>query len=256
MKQLNEYKISDHWAIRRNERIDGMEIIYPSAMFSETDDKETIKKVLDEKIRFGIRTRVVAYQMLHDTESQQTNVTVFAQVQLKKDGKIFTPIIKSTADGKTYAGNVFIGITKNDTLITLLNIPMNVADPVSLAKKAAAHLGNTPPEEISVKTLDKALMTLDVDFLVKAKESADNAPKKEFSQENLPYKVKKDYIKSSPGRPNFITHDVFGRGEIKSSEQGMNGKWNNVMVQFPTPVGLKRFPTIYADAFFMKATPA
>jgi hypothetical protein len=251
MKYLYEYKLSEHWLTRKRDRIDNMEITYPPELFVQTDDKIAIKSLLDEKIRFGLRTRALAYEMLHDSDSTQFNVTIIARVQLRRNSKIFTPIIKTVADGKFYIGNVFVGISKGDTTITLLNVPESLSDYTALAKKTMEHMGNTSSENIVVKTLEKANMILDVDFLIKAKENAANAPKQITSPNDLDYKVKKDYIKSSPGRPNFITHKIYCRGEIKSSEPGMSGRFNKVVVQFPAPYGIKTFPTMYTDSYFL-----
>ena len=92
MQQLNEYKLSNHWLDRKRERIDAMEIFFPLELFSSIENKEEIRSLLIEKIKFGIKTRLLAYEMLHDTDALSTNVTVFARISLKKDGKIFLPI--------------------------------------------------------------------------------------------------------------------------------------------------------------------
>ncbi len=249
---LKEYINTGHWSQRVNDRaVNIEEIVYPPAIFEGVENKEALKVALDERIKKIIRARILAYQVLQDPDSSKYVSTVIVSMQLRKGGQLYTPVFK--VDGGD--GNIYIGLTHNNTLLTLLVMPKEKVDPYSLTQRAIAHMKaqgiNITEDDVVVKALDKNTALVDVDSviqqLVAEKEAPMGVPK---TPEDLPYKAKKDYLKSTPGRPNFVTHNQFGRGEIMSSEQGMGGKWNNISIKFPQ--GVKTFKTMYALGYFGK----
>jgi hypothetical protein len=246
---LNEYIITKHWDQRVNDRaVNISEIVYPPAIFENVENKEELKAALDERIKKIIRARLLAYQVLQDADSSKYVSTVIVSIQLRKSGKLYSPIFKVEGGD----GNTYVGLSHNNTLLTLLVMPKEKIDPHSLTQRAIAHMkGTISEDDVEVKTASNYEALLDVDSTIQqmtaGKEAPMGVPK---TAQDLPYKVKKDYLKSTPGRPNFITHKDYGRGEITQSEQGMGGKWNNVIVKFP--IGVKTFRTLYADNFFLK----
>lgn len=252
MKKLKEYVLTNHWTQRVNERaVEIPEILYPSAVFADVENKEELKSVLDERIKKIIRTRLLAYQTQQDSDPSKYVSTVVVTPQLKKGGKMYIPTFKVVGGD----GNTYVGLTHKNSLITLLVLPWEKTDPHSLTQRTIAHMKNQgtniTENDVEIKTAANHIATLDVDAtilqLAANKEAPAGVPQ---TPDSLPYKVKKDYIKSTKGRPNFITYKDLGRGEIMQSEQGMGGKWNNVVVKFPS--GLKTFKTLYSDNFFMK----
>jgi len=249
---INEYILTNHWNQRVNERsVNINNITYPSAIFEGVANPEELKADLDNKIKKIVRGRIVGYQTLQDPDASKYYATIIAVVQLRKDGKIYIPTIETVADGKTHVGNAYVGFSQNNTLLTLENIPQDKVDPHSLAQQMISHLGKKVTEDqVEVTKAANHMVLLDVDSainqLAAGKEAPMGVPK---APEDLPYKVKKDYLKSTPGRPNFVTYNGV-RGEIVSSEQGMGGKWNNVVINLPS--GRKTFKTMYASGYFNK----
>lgn len=247
---LKEYVSTQHWDQRVTQRIgDSIEIIYPNAIFENVPNKEELKAALDENIKKIIRARILAYQVLQDSDPSKYVSTVIVSIQLKKDNQLFTPMFKVNGG----EGNVYIGLTHNNTLITLLVVPKEKCDPNSLTQRTISHMKaqgvNISEEKVEIKTTTNPNSILDVNSVLlrlsTEKDSPIGVPK---TPNDLPYKVKKDYKKSTPGRPNFITYNGLGRGEIIGSEQGMGGKWNNVAIKFP--IGIKTFKTLYSNDFF------
>jgi hypothetical protein len=253
MQNLNEYVFSDHYKERKQSRVENLEVVLSSDIYNSGENKDEIKEIIVEAIKRALKGRVMSFEMSNDVTAAKASVTIVAKIQLKRNGKIYSPVIKTTASGKTYEGNVFVGITKGNKIITILNIKEDDADRASLVKRSIENAKNETGEVISgqdieIKENPRYVALLDVDFLINSKKSTDNAPAKIETPEDLPYKVKKDYVKSSAGRPNFLQHKEYGRGEVISSEKGMGGRWNNVSVKFPS--GIKKFKTIYSIDYF------
>lgn len=247
---FKEYVNTEHWAQRVDERgVNIGEIIYPSEIFEGVENKEILEQAITERVKKIIRARILAYQVLQDEDPSKYVSTVIVSLQLRKGGKLFTPLFKVSGG----EGNTYVGLTHNNTLITLLCIPKEKCDPFSLTHRTISHLKSQgviiseTDVEIKVATNHNALLDVDAIILqiTTEKDAPIGVPK---TPNNLPYKVKKDYQRSTPGRPNFITYDNLGRGEITNSEQGMGGKWNNVVVKFSS--GVKTFKTLYASGFF------
>jgi hypothetical protein len=262
MRQFKEYVITSHWQDRVTERVANIaDISYPSEIFEGVVNKDELKTALDDRIKKIIRSRLAAYQAGQDQDPSKYYSTLIVSIQLRKGGKTYIPTIKtsstvgSTDESKGYDGNTYVGMSHKNTLYTLINIPQDKIDPHYLAQKTIQNMKtkglHLTEDDVEVVFATNYIATLDVDAtinqLAAAKSGPMGVPK---TPEDLPYKVKKDYVKSSPGRPNFITHKDFGRGEILSSEQGMGGKWENVIVKFPS--GNKTFRTLYSSSFFLK----
>jgi hypothetical protein len=253
--KLFEYVITNHWNERVAERVTNIvDIDYPSAIFEGVVNRDELKTALDERVKKIIRARLAAFQAGQDQDPSKYCATLIVSVQLKKGGKLYTPVIK-TSEKEEYFGNTYVGLSHKNTLFTLLLIPKEKIDPHTLTQRIIQHQKSKgidiTEEDTDIKFATNYIATLDVDStlsqLAQAKELPMGVPK---TPEELPYKVKKDYVKSSPGRPNFITHKELGRGEIMSSEQGMGGKWENVVVKFLS--GMKTFKTLYSDSFFLR----
>lgn len=251
---LQEYIQPEHWNKRVQQRsVEISNIIYPSAIFEGVENKEELKEALDDRVKKSIRQRIVVYQTLHDPTPAKYYTTIIITIQLKKGNTTYTPIIETVTEGKKYVGNTYIGFTHNNALLTLENIPQEKVDPYYLTQLTIKHWKNKgvaiTESDVEITKLDNFNATLSVDSVISQltsiKDLPTGVPK---TPEGLPYKVKRDYVKSTPGRPNFVTFKDLGRGEIVQSEQGMGGKWNDVTIAFPT--GRKTFKTMYATGFF------
>lgn len=262
--RLKEYHFSQdpshHWNQRKRERVDELfDVELPDAFYTPEDNREEVKAKLLTAIKQGLDKRISLFIHESDVEPEKYNVTVVAIVELLRNGKVYKPILRATSvtgeDTSENAGNTYIAITRNDVLYTLMLVPEAAADKEKLVRKAIWHAQKTKGEiitydDVAIRVAPTANFKLSADHTLKAKS---NEPVgRPTSPSELPYKVRGDYKKHSPGRPSFLDHDKFGRGEIVASDPGMmsTGVWDSVTVKFPGHPDLKTFKKLYTTTYF------
>lgn len=260
MKFLKEYRIlGGHWDQRKAERAEGIiEIQYPKDLFKPTDDRQQLEPMLDDRIKKSIKSHLVVYQALTDTDTSKPHSTIIVRVTLQRDGKIFTPVI--VAQGGEAKGNAYIGTSINNTLQTLLLLPDSVIGEADLAKRTILNLnrerGTTFTEQdVVIKKLTGYNVVIDVDKIA----SLIGATGPETTKpEDLPYKLRTDYRAGAD-----FESKQYGKGKIITTSAGVkgvgdaHGKLDWVDVDFGKPflkggqvTTVRRIPGIFTKVAF------
>jgi len=256
-----EYKPSEHWILRKKERadsIDGIEL--PEDFYIPEDNKEEVDQKLISAIREAVNKRIVSFVHEEDIEREKYNITVIATVQLLRNKKTYSPILKATSGGNESLGNSYIAFTKDDMLITLLLLPESQITKEFLIRKMIHHAKvtrkeNITQDDVSVHFRTDSLIRLSADYILKSKEEKPLGQITDPSQ--LPYKVRGDYRNSSRTQESYFTHKDYGKGKIIASEEGMasTGIWDSITVKFPGDPAPKVFKRLYTTTYFRTAAP-
>jgi hypothetical protein len=254
---LKEYVTTNHWVDRRYERFTNSIITLPTIFFKDLNenDKGILEEELLTELKNKIKTNITVFEVEKDIDPSKYTSTIIAKPQFVYENKTYVP----TFTAGDYSGNVFVGITHSEKALTLMTVKSDESDPYSLTKKAREHLKREEGVEVSedkidIRVLNNALFSINVDNKKLAIENKKNVVS--LTPDALDYEVKKDYKKSTPGRPNFVNHKKYGRGEILSSEQSMGGKWDNVIIRFPQyqefSPATRKFKTMFSQDYFKR----
>lgn len=250
IKLINEAVATVHYNERIAQRTEIKDILFPEGFFKPEDDKALIKKLLLERINKSIKEKAIASKGI-DFGIQPGNYgcIIVGVYKIKKDGKIFTPTL--VANDKDQ-GNTFIAVASSSNLITFILI--HESSPSDLYKRMASHIQReenifVSEDKVQIVTMDKAAVTYDVDFLVKAAQTpmVQTIPTK---ASDLPYEVRGDYRNSTAGQESLFKHKQFGTGKIIESQGGMTstGIWDYIKVKFPDKI--REFKKLYTKSYF------
>lgn len=223
MKFLKEYRIlGSHWNERKTERVEGItEIQYPKELFKDTDDRQQLETILDDRIKKSIKSHLVVYQALSDVATGKPSSTIIVRFTLQRDGKIFVPIILTqNGDVTGNKGNVYVGMSINNTLQTLLLLPDSLTSDADLAKRSVLNLNRErgtqfTEQDVEVKKLPGYNVIIDVDKIA----SLIGAVKPEtIKPEDLPYKLRTDYRAGAD-----FESKQYGKGKIVNTSSGVKG---------------------------------
>jgi hypothetical protein len=255
-----EYKPSDHWTQRKRERADEVfDITLSEDFYTSDDNKEEVNAKLIKAIGDAVNKRLVSFIHETDVEREKYNVTVVATVQLLRNKKTYSPLLKalSETDGvkSENLGNSYVAFTKDDVLLTLLLLPENQITKESLVRRAINHAKKAKneilkPEDVAVHFRTDSLTRLSADHILK---TSDEKPLGRITDPSqLPYKVRGDYRNSSESQESYFTHKEYGKGKIIASEEGMpsTGIWDSITVKFPGNPTPKIFNRLYTTTYF------
>lgn len=260
-----EYNIpqaTDHVSERKKERLDNLlDVILPSDFYQNNENKQEINKILLDSIKTVVNKRINDFiHNMSDTDHASYHASVVAQVQIVRNDKIYTPVLKAISetkqgDTKSNEGNTYVTISKSNTLYTLLLLTN--PDPASLAKQVVNHAqqqknDNISSEDVVVRTMPNALIKINADYVIKRSKEPQVVPTAITSPDQLLYKVRGDYRNSSAD-PSFFEHKKYGKGKIIASEKGMasSGIWDSITVQFPGQPKPIIFKNLYTKSFFL-----
>lgn len=250
----------NHWHQRVKERLDELiDIILPDDFYKPEDNKTEVNKTLLTAIRRIVQERVASFSQQSDLEPNKQNITIIATIHLLRNGKTYIPSLKvlDTKEGEESEnfGNSYIAITTENFLVTLMLVPEDKATKENLIRRTINHARKSKdqvigPNDIAIHFAPKHLVTLSADHLLKKGEEPSIHAITNPSQ--LPYTVRGDYRKSTPGQDSIFTHKEYGKGKIIATEPGMSsrGKWDSITVQFPSQPSPKTFKNLYTTSHF------
>lgn len=255
--QLHELLVpsqDSHFEQRRRERVDQADISFPSAMFSPDDDKKLITQLLTKEIKSRINENIKnLIQAEADEDPSKDYITLVAQITVKKDGRIYRPVIKA----RSYQGSGYLVFSNNNRLITieLVEIPVDVAKTVSDHVRNRQREGkDITQQNVEYRKAPSFVIHIEVEKLLD-KHLTTKKPAKQLEPEDLPYKVRGDYRNSTATQDSYFIHDLYGKGKIISSDPGgmtSTGTWDEIVVEFPNRPQPMRFTNLRTKTYFRR----
>ncbi len=123
MKILFEINISGHAEQRLKERAyTPKSVVLPDNFYLEGDDKDQIINNIKQQIGDNISKRLNLLKSVNF--DRDVNVVYkLGLIKVKRNNRLYTPIITTVKDGFDYVGNLYIVIIRSNKAITILNVP-------------------------------------------------------------------------------------------------------------------------------------
>lgn len=261
---------SAHWKQRKQERVDKASLSMPSNFWDKDDDKTQVLQILQKAIFAKVEDNIKFFiSSVADKDPAKHYITVLANIKVKRNGKIFDPIIRAKSSGKygglkDNEGNVYVTVSQNNTAFTLLLLPNNKSDANTLTN---AHINNHKRErgedlsihDVVYRKLPKFVIVIDFDYEMHLANASRST--KKLSIKDLPYTVRTDYRTGA----DFV-HKQYGKGKIVATSSGSKGKgdarghldWIDVDFGKPFVKGgklttIRRIDNIYTNIHFKES---